>query len=205
MWMFTRGSQRGRSTNLVFGENAGERFSAWLSKFCVLHSAEMSSFGVLVKDIGTHSFRKGVASELSNTLGGLEAVNVWLRAGWTLGSVQGRYIFADSSGDTFVGRATAGHNVTDVEFSCLPPHFKDVGLSNEQWEAALPGGFALSLHLAATQFGQTPSAVFGPHLDVWVTTKIEHNVEMGRMHNSTTNLQSSGFPPHVAIKIHLAT
>ncbi|ETV65067.1 hypothetical protein H257_18154 [Aphanomyces astaci] len=50
----------------------------------------MSTYGVLVKDIGTHSFRKGVASELSNTPGGPEAVNVWLRAGWTLGTVQGR-------------------------------------------------------------------------------------------------------------------
>ncbi|RLO04603.1 hypothetical protein DYB28_012043 [Aphanomyces astaci] len=55
-----------------------------------LLAAEMSTYGVLVKDIGTHSFRKGVASELSNTPGGPEAVNVWLRAGWTLGTVQGR-------------------------------------------------------------------------------------------------------------------
>ncbi|RHX98200.1 hypothetical protein DYB36_006147 [Aphanomyces astaci] len=106
--IFTRGTQRGRSTNLVFGENAGERFSAWLSKTCELHSAAMSSFGVLVKDIGTHSFRKRVASELSNTPGGPEAVNVWLRAGWTLGSVQGRYIFAGSGGDQLVGRGAAG-------------------------------------------------------------------------------------------------
>ncbi|ETV69689.1 hypothetical protein H257_14552 [Aphanomyces astaci] len=98
----------------------------------------MSSFGVLVEDIGTQSFRKRVASELSNTPGGPEAVNVWLRAGWTLGSVQGRCIFAGSDGDQFVGRGAAGHNVNDVEFSCLPPHFKDVGLSKEQWEAAQP-------------------------------------------------------------------
>ncbi|KAF0704051.1 hypothetical protein AaE_015130 [Aphanomyces astaci] len=207
--IFTRGAQRGRSANLVFGENAGERFSAWLSK--------------TLKDIGTHSFRKGVASELSNTPGGPEAVNVWLRAGWTLGSVQGRYIFAGSGGDQFVGRAAAGHNVNDVEFSCLPPHFKDVGLSNEQWEAALPGystfypsSFrqitpflvaSLSHHYIWLQhnLGKHHPLFLAPVWTSGLLPKLNVNVEMGRMHNSTTNLRSSGIPPFVAITNRLAT
>ncbi|KAF0747420.1 hypothetical protein AaE_007736, partial [Aphanomyces astaci] len=34
-----------------------------------------------------------------------KAVSIWLRAGWSLGSVQGQYIFEGSGGDQFVGRA----------------------------------------------------------------------------------------------------
>ncbi|KAH9076305.1 hypothetical protein Ae201684P_012791 [Aphanomyces euteiches] len=64
--------------------------------------------GVSVKEVGTHSFRKGVASELSNNPGCPTPVSVHLRAGWTLGPVQGRYIFSGSGGDQFVGRAAAG-------------------------------------------------------------------------------------------------
>ncbi|ETV83144.1 hypothetical protein H257_03947 [Aphanomyces astaci] len=118
-----------------------------------------------VKDIGTHSFRKGVASELSNTPGGPEAVHVWLRAGRTLGSVQVRYIFASSGGGQFVGRAAAGHNMKDNEFLCLPPHFKDVGLSNERWKAALPGPSATTTQIhhlmGASTSPEPPASVNG--------------------------------------------
>ena len=96
------------SSKLIFGENAKERFSAWLAKTCSVNEEEILSMELSISEIGTHSFRKGVASELSNTPGGPASVSVWLRAGWSLGSVQGRYIFAGSGGDQFVGRVAAG-------------------------------------------------------------------------------------------------
>ena len=66
--------------------------------------------GPSATEVGTHSFRKGVASSVSGYPGGPQSVSVWLRAGWSLGSVQGRYIFEGSGGDQFVGRAAAGRD-----------------------------------------------------------------------------------------------
>ena len=64
--------------------------------------------GLAISDLGTHSCRKGAATELSNHPSGPQAVSIWLRAGWSLGNVQGRYIFSGSGGDQFVGRAASG-------------------------------------------------------------------------------------------------
>ncbi|OQR83456.1 hypothetical protein THRCLA_23146 [Thraustotheca clavata] len=61
----------------------------------------MTDLGNVGADVGSHSFRKGVASFLSSCSGGPQAVSVWLRAGWNLGAVQGRYIFQGSGGDQF--------------------------------------------------------------------------------------------------------
>ena len=68
----------------------------------------MLSLGITADEVGTHSFRKGVVSSLSNNPGGPANASVCLRAGWSLGPVQGRYIFSGPGGDQFVGRAAAG-------------------------------------------------------------------------------------------------
>ena len=97
--------------------------------------------GLIIDEIGTHSFRKGIATYLGGHPGGPNSVAVWLRAGWSLGSVQSRYIFESSGGDQFVGRAATGLDINSLEFSCLPPHL-DLSanfLSNDIWESILPG------------------------------------------------------------------
>jgi hypothetical protein len=43
--------------------------------------------GLVLEEIGTHSFRKGVATSLSSSLGGPNAITIWLRAGWSIGAV----------------------------------------------------------------------------------------------------------------------
>ncbi|ETV73046.1 hypothetical protein H257_12083 [Aphanomyces astaci] len=106
--VFTRGSRREGTSTLVFGANAKERFSAWLTKTCQVHRDEIVALGLSVEDLGTHSFRKGVATAITNTPGGPPMTSVWLRAGWSLGNVQGRYIFSGTGGDQFVGRCAAG-------------------------------------------------------------------------------------------------
>jgi hypothetical protein len=67
----------------------------------------------------------------------ISAVQVYLRAGWKLGNVQDRYIFAGPGGDQIVGRAVAGLPTNDRNFAILPPHFTldDVELINTiGWE-----------------------------------------------------------------------
>jgi hypothetical protein len=114
--LFTKGFQPEGSTSLVFGLKAQDRFSKWLDSTCKTFSEEITSMGLYISDIGTHSFRKGVASLLSGFPGGPQAVSIWLRAGWSLGTVQGRYIFAGSGGDQFVGRAATGNKATYMEY-----------------------------------------------------------------------------------------
>jgi hypothetical protein len=103
-----------------------------------------------VSMIGTHSFRKGIAS--SGTPGGLTAIAIYLRAGWSLGPLQSRYILEGEGGDVVCGRAATGLPVTDVSFSNLPPHIvSDITLSTNEWEDILPAYFTFyPLHWSIT-------------------------------------------------------
>ena len=80
-------------------------------------------------DLGTHSNRKGAALFLVGLSICWSAVNIFLRAGWSVGTVQDQYVFADARGDWMVGLAAAGLDVNDKEFAILPPHFTRAGLA----------------------------------------------------------------------------
>ena len=45
----------------------------------------MVSLGIIAFDIGTHSFRKGVATFVAGCVAGPSAISIFLRAGWSLG------------------------------------------------------------------------------------------------------------------------
>ena len=78
--------------------------------------------------LNTHSNRKGAATFLCGLSMCLSAVNIYLRAGWSIGSVQDRYIFGGAGGDQVVGRAVAGLPINSTDFAILPPHFTSEGL-----------------------------------------------------------------------------
>ena len=82
--------------------------------------------GMLIVDLGTHSIRKGVSTFLS---GIPTAISIYLRAGWSLGNVQNRYILDGGGGDQLCGRAATGLDINDVSFASLPPHFDQATLS----------------------------------------------------------------------------
>ena len=56
--------------------------------------AELTRLGAEKKQLGTHSVRKGAASYCAGMMNGPSTVQVFLRAGWSLGNVQDRYLFA---------------------------------------------------------------------------------------------------------------
>ena len=92
--------------------------------------------------IGPHSNRKGPSTYLLTLSNCLNAANIYLRAGWSIGNVQDRYIFSDVGGDQIVGRAVAGLPVNSQDFTVLPPHFTDLGLQRVLeigWENLLEG------------------------------------------------------------------
>jgi hypothetical protein len=128
---------------LFDGRDSENRFGKALMK--VLRSVRDANpdvdLGAIIEDLGTHSNRKGAASYLLSMFF-LSAVNVYLRAGWSLGNVQDRYIFAGAGGDQIVGRAAVGLPITDLRFVVLPPHFSidDLQIVNAiGWDSILPG------------------------------------------------------------------
>lgn len=106
--VFTKGYQREGSSRYIFGESGKDRFTKWLSKTFQVCKDAILALGLYIAQLGSHSIRKGIATALANNPGGPEAVNIWLRAGWSLGPVQSRYLFEGAGGDQFVGRAATG-------------------------------------------------------------------------------------------------
>ena len=77
--------------------------------------------------VGSHSNRKGAVTFCFN-FAWVTAVNVYLRAGWTLGNVQDRYIIGGAAGDQRVGRVVCGNPTTDLRFGALPPRFQEADM-----------------------------------------------------------------------------
>jgi hypothetical protein len=90
VYIFTRGYEREGSKMTIFAGDAESRFSKWLSNLCTANKDLLQNQGVEISMIGTHSFRKGIASFLSGTPGGPTAISIYLRAGRSLGPVQSR-------------------------------------------------------------------------------------------------------------------
>ena len=109
-------------TRYFFVKPGKDRFTKWLSKTLEQCKDAILALGLIFTELGSHSFRKGIATSLANNPGGPAAINIWLRAGWSLGSVQSRYIFEGAGGDQFVGRAATGLSTSDPDFAILPPH-----------------------------------------------------------------------------------
>lgn len=121
--------------------NGSSRFSKWLKNKLTVCAETLRAMCICIMDIGTHSFRKGIATWLSGMIGGPSPINIYLRAGWSLGN-QKRYIMSGQGGDELTGRAATGLNINDAEFASLPPHFNSEDgpiLTTAEWEEFFPG------------------------------------------------------------------
>ena len=121
------------------GAHSESRFSEVLGRaIASLSEGDLSRLGGGKKQLGTHSVRKGAASYCAGMINGPSTVQVFLRAGWSLGNVQDRYLFAGAGGDQLTGRVLSGLPFNDSSFSSLPPHFGQDGLDRIQWDSILP-------------------------------------------------------------------
>ena len=148
IFLFTSGVRRNGANPIVFSDNINnteDRFSNWLGTISAVadNLAVFVQYGVDVVEVGTHSFRKGVAEFLSGMVGGASPIFIYLRAGWSLGPVQSRYILEAQGGDQLCGRAASGLDITTNEFASLPPHFNThnglIILTIPEWNDILPG------------------------------------------------------------------
>jgi hypothetical protein len=122
--------QHPTSTKPVFAGDSVNRFGHMLRSLLVdpILIPQNVDLGALRHELGSHSNRKGSATFLCALSVSLNPIAIYLRAGWSVGSVQDRYIFAGAGGDQIVGRAVCGLNINSTEFGVLPPHFSDEGV-----------------------------------------------------------------------------
>ena len=127
------------SFRIFDGASNETRFSEVLAR-CIasLPENEQSRLGGEKKELGTHSIRKGAASFCAGMISGPSMVQVFLRAGWSLGNVQDRYLFAGAGGDQLTGRALFGLPFNESAFASLAPHFTADGLAQVPWLTVLP-------------------------------------------------------------------
>lgn len=219
IYIFCYGFHRKGSKTQVFdGDSLSEsRFSKWLKSFGVENEADFVSMGLAIVMIGTHSFRKGVASYLSSMCGGPSAVAIYLRAGWSLGPVQSRYILEAEGSDQVCGRAATGLPLTDPSFATLPPHFHDVVLTLAEWEEILPGYTTfypesfrqvIPYLLASLTYHKNYLENCLPknhplfYQRVWtsgIMNRLSSQVYAGVGRNPITKLVATGIPPHILL------
>jgi hypothetical protein len=221
IYLFTKGYDREGSKTTIFAGDAESRFSKWLRKVCDVNSETLMNQGVDISMIGTHSFRKGIATFLSGTPGGPTAIAIYLRAGWSLGPVQSRYILEGEGGDQVCGRAATGLPLTDVSFANLPAHFLTLesGLSSAEWDDILPGYttyYTLNFrevvpyllaslvyhrsYLVELQAQHPQHPLFLQR--VWtsgILDRLRDKVGAGCSRNAISRMSATGVPPHLVL------
>jgi hypothetical protein len=121
------------------GTDVTARYSDILGRVVrTVSEAESHMLGGDTKQLGTHSIRKGAATYCTGMINGPSPVQVFLRAGWSLGNVQDRYLFSGAGGDQLTGRVLSGLSFNDSTFASLPPHFNQEGTNLIQWDTILP-------------------------------------------------------------------
>lgn len=155
--------------------------------------------------------------------GGPSSVAAYLRARWSLGSVQQRYVFEGEGSDQHCGRTVAGLPLSSVKFAVLPPRFdKNVCLDDETWAQvhpefhAFPPAFKEVMpYLLATlvhhrTFLRTNLAADHPLFQtyLWTSGLIDRfggHVLVGEKKCEVTGLVATGVPQHVVIMHELVS
>lgn len=149
--------------------------------------------------------------------GGPSSVAAYLRAGWSLGSTQQRYIHEGDGGDQLTGRVACGLPINNLDFTYLPPHFKPTFVVPlEYWRTEFlnfddfPESFRQTLpyllaslvyHREWLQENLPPLhpvrscyAFSSRRLDLW-----SDEVICKRGTSNDTNMQATGIPPTLII------
>lgn len=211
---------------LFQGTNVAGRFSDILHcSLRKLSDVEIAQLGANKDQIGTQSVRKGAASYCATMVAGPSVVDVYLRAGWSLGNVPDLHNFTGGGGDRFTGRVVCGLTNTDQTFGTLPPHFEDGFLENtsvDDWTSILPAYRTYpSSFIPALPF-LLASLVY--HED-WLKKKLCHGHPLfssllfssaaigkyrGHCHtgiakSNRSTLVATGIPPHLCMTLQLNT
>jgi hypothetical protein len=227
LYIWTMGPRANTTNRLVFSGKARdteENFGKWLDQACESMKEALAALNLEIDEVGTHSFRKGVASFLAGMIAGPSAISIYHRAGWSVGTVQQRYLVEGEGGDQLCGRAASGLCILTTEFAQLPPHFEPgFNITVVEWEAILPGyssfypdGFKGTLRflLASLVYHQEYLRNLGEKFPahpffnqrVWkdgILVRLKDKVHAGSTYNPITRLAATGIPPHLIIASEL--
>lgn len=203
------------------GPNPGARWSDVLRRALMsLPDSEVVKLGGAKTELGTHSVRKGASTYCTGMVNGPNPVHVYLRAGWSLGDTQNRYLFAGSGGDQLTGRVLCGLPFNDSSFAQLPAHFDAAGLAQIDWPTVLP----LYSRMPQSMKVALPFLLAAIcHHEPWLRQKLPADhplfnsclfisgavstlsplVLLGRSRCAVTSLQATGIPPHLAMSNEL--
>jgi hypothetical protein len=192
------------------------RFSAALGRAILsLPPADRSRLGGERSQLGTHSIRKGASTYCACMVNGPSPVQIYLRAGWSLG-VQDRYLFAGSGGDQLTGRVLAGLPFNNTSFTSLPPHFDAEGIRLIRWHAILPiySQFpdtfkrAVPYLLASICYHETwlrsTLSSYHPLFATYLFSSgdielLRSHLHGGRSSCTATGMSATGIPPHLIL------
>jgi hypothetical protein len=144
VWVFTRTfvQLNEDSLRLFDGHTPNKRFEKMFERILRMIEPGSVLFSI-IKELGPHSERKGSGTFVLSLSTAISAIAVFLRAGWSVGNVQDRYIFMGAGSDQLVGRAVSGLPINSIEFGTLPPHFKrdenEFLKETIKWANILPG------------------------------------------------------------------
>ena len=201
------------------GAHSESRFSDIMGRIiAAVPDAQLPQLGTDRQQLGTHSVRKGAASYCVGMVNGPSTVQVFLRAGWSLG-MQNRYLFAGAGGDQLTGRVLSGLPFNDTAFATLPPHF-DGDLAQILWPAILPSYSqlpqtfkrALPHLLASICYHETwLRSMLPAHHPLFASylfasgevSRMKAWVAVGRNRCPLTGMQATGIPPHLVMSNEL--
>jgi len=108
------------------GSEQYSRYSRIFNALLKDHEVELKGLGYEPDDLGSHSARKGVATQCTaGTTVSPPLVSVCLRMGWTLiGTCQGRYLKYEQAGDRYLGRVAAGLDINSKHFAVSSYYFE---------------------------------------------------------------------------------
>ena len=217
----TSGQESLPNYRLFDGTKSESRFSDLFKKtVALLPQSEAQQLGGGKGELGTHSVRKGAATYCAGMVNGPTPVHIYLRAGWNLGGVQDRYLFAGSGGDQLTGRVLSGLPFSESAFASLPPHLDNAAAAEIAWPTVfplytrLPESFkrALPYMLASISYHEewlrsnlpAMHPLFStPLFTSGTLTSLRASVCCGCYRSPRTGLVATGIPPHLAMSNEL--
>jgi hypothetical protein len=222
---------------LFSGSSLEGKFSNWLTQALKSDGLrDNADLGALADELGSHSFRyvqklciwdyanyrfyrKGVVTWVLSFPGGPSSVAAFLRACWSLGAVQSRYIFEGEGSDQYLGRVAAGLPLDCIDFCVLPPRFHPgylATLTKEMWQGFIPhlhifpqGLIEALPFLCASLAYHSPwlAATLSPshplfRTYIWTSgflSAAREHVLVGNNRCNLTNMRASGIPPFMTL------
>ena len=138
------------------GDNQYGRFMHVFNKAIETNKEVFATFGVMLGDMGSHSYHKGAISLVAAGCTVSPPMSaICLRASWSMYTVKDRYIHYEKAGDQYVGRCATGVSSLSKQFAASPAYwdFTDQPqCSEKEVDKVIHDNFARPSEISANSF-----------------------------------------------------